>query len=182
LTEEKDNFELCIKPLEEIKRKLVETTLLDPVHATLKYEDLTRAYTIRCAPYLHVRNNFILMTGEKLIPAVSEKNKGMVFDLWFGYHYPGIGDESLKYRRPFQRPPVERLETAENIRNWLATGIPDDPNETVEQMKEDLLQAEKLGISSSDNPVDPGKPSPSIKDPTLVRHTCIFRDLRQGSR
>ena len=106
----------------------------------------------------------------------------MVFDLWFGYHYPGIGDESLKHRRTFQQPPVGRLETAENIRNWLATGIPDDPSETVEQMKEDMQQAEKVGISSSDNPVDPGKLSPSLQDQILIQHTCIVRDLTQGSR
>lgn len=85
----------------------------------------------------------------------------MVFDLWFGYHYSGIGDESWKHKRAFLQPPVGPLETAENIRNWLATGIPDDPNETVEQMKEDMQQAEKLAISTSDNPVDPGKLSPS---------------------
>jgi len=103
----------------------------------------------------------MIKSGEKLIPAVSEKDKGMAFDLWFGYHYPGIGNESLRHRRVLQQPPVGPLEAAENIRSWLATGIPDDPNEIVEQMKEDMQQAEKLAISTYDHPVDPGELSPS---------------------
>jgi hypothetical protein len=147
--------------LPDIKKKLVETTLLDPVYTTWKYEELERACSVRCCPFLHVRSAFMIKIGEKLIPAVPEKNKGVVFDLWIGYHYPGIGDESLRHRRALQQPPVGLLETAENIRSWLATGIPDDPNETVEQMKEDMQQAEKLAISTHDNPVDPGKLSPS---------------------
>jgi hypothetical protein len=104
----------------------------------------------------------LIKSGDKLIPTVSEKEKrekGMIFDLWLGYHYPGIGDGNLKHRRGrrFQLPSVEPLETAEQIRIWLAAGIPDDPNETIEQMKEDIQQAEKFGISSTGNPDEPRK-------------------------
>jgi hypothetical protein len=101
----------------------------------------------------------VIKSGEKLIPAVSGKNKGMVFDLWSGYHYPGMGDESLKHRRAqeSQQPPIGPLETADNIRSWLATGIPNDPNETVKQMEEDMQQAERSGISSFGNSFDQGK-------------------------
>lgn len=86
----------------------------------------------------------------------------MIFDLWLGYHYPGIGDGNLKHRRgrPFQLPSVQPLESAEQIRIWLAAGIPDDPNETIEQMKEDIQQAEKFGISSTGNPDEPRKLPP----------------------
>jgi hypothetical protein len=165
--------------LPEIKKKLVETTLLDPLYAAWKYDELARACTIRCCPFLHVRSTFMIKSGEKLTPAVSEENKGMVFDLWFGYHYPGMGDESLKHRRAFQQPPVGPLETAANIRIWLATGIPDDPNETVEQMKEDMQQAEKLAISSCDSPVDPGKLSPSRQTKSLHKVPVLLEFLRR---
>ncbi len=101
-----------------------------------------------------------------LVPAVPESKIGPIFDPWSGYHYRGIGDESLKLARTkeFRPPPVGPLETADNVRKWLATGIPNDPNEMIEQMKYDTLQAKKLGTSCSDILDEPGKLPPSRQD------------------
>lgn len=162
MTEGEDNFELGVRFFIEIGQKLVQTTLLDPLHASLRFEGLIKACKVRCFPFVHIRNAFLLKSGDKLIPAVPEtdkKKRGVDFDLWLGYHYQGRGGEHLKRigGKQFQLPPLEPLETGEQVRKWLATGIPDDPNEIVEQMREDLRKAAEFGNSSSDNPKDPCK-------------------------
>jgi hypothetical protein len=85
---------------------------------------------------------------------VLEKNKmniGMVFDLWLGYQYPGMGGEHLKRTRAVQLPlpALQPLGASEQVRNWLAAGTPGDPNETIEETGEDMKQAAKFGISGS---------------------------------
>jgi hypothetical protein len=149
---------VSIKLLAEVKKKLVETTLLDRWNSKWQYDQLKKACTIRCCPSVPDRNMFVLKSGHKWVAAVPHKAREAVFELWARYLYTSKGDISLKHiRGDASRPPsVGPLDKAENIRSWLATGTPDDPPENLDQTVEDAPCTQRSETSTFAGPMDTG--------------------------
>jgi hypothetical protein len=129
--EESQNFQLCLKLLRSIKKRLVETTLLDAIdrpggHGIIGYKKLENTLTTRCCVYDNYRCCYTLKNGKKLIPVTKESDKNLPMKLWDGYCYLKRGNESLNNLRdnPLHEsakpklPLVPLLDKTENIKNW----------------------------------------------------------------
>lgn len=148
---------MSIKSFLDIKKKFIETTLLDPLSSKWRYDQLKKAFTVRCCPYEHARNIYVLKTGQKWIPAVPLKAKDAVFDLWVEYMYPCKGEMSLKHCRDEvpRSPAIGPLNKSQIIRTWLTTGSPDNQVENRAQNGEGMPRTERPKFSFA-GPIDTG--------------------------
>lgn len=137
---------MCFVRFPDVKKKLVETTLLEEgAYDNLQeeYHLLKHRLTVRCCPRVYRRETslgqaiFILKEGEKLRPVIKEDEKAIPSLRWASYSYAKKGNwadpKSLEYEdaiKPTGAPEVlTEVLTRSDISNWTQT-LP-DPKEAI---------------------------------------------------
>jgi hypothetical protein len=149
--EERENFQVSLKQIVRIPKKLAQTTLLDPFrnqNCIVQYRKMQKIFTLRCCYFDPDRSTYLLKSSAQLFPLVQEKDKDIELEPWKNYTYPGKGKKppvkvqelSLVDIFDDEIPihPLELKEQKEKVKKWLADDAIPDP---VEQF--DLLELEE---------------------------------------
>lgn len=128
--EETSNAKYVLKYFVDVKMFYFETTLLDNLQVTFSngscdYETLINAVTVRCAPHVPVKSEYVPIKKLNISPIKIEDIPGGVRVFSIAHTYCGKGDPSdnpMQYRPvqiPEHRPALAQQSDTQHIQNAL---------------------------------------------------------------
>ncbi|TAQ83636.1 hypothetical protein B7494_g8040 [Chlorociboria aeruginascens] len=177
-TEENENIQFVIKTFLDVKRRMLQTTLLDPFQMVTAndHELLPSSCTIRCCLFDQLRAQYIPFASGKLVSATNHEDKDLPSQKWKDFTYSAKGtpaddprrrhfpEESIEESTPLKiQPKLEVhqdtfVEVKHGIKQW-AKAIPLDPAETDRQFVEDSARSAGVSLEKSQTPPRNVKPA-----------------------
>lgn len=148
----------------EVKKRLVETTLLDPIRrpggdqVDTTWMLIAKTLTARCCAFNPKNGSFNLRSGKKLLPVTKEEDISLSMKLWDGYQYPKKGDETLNLVKDdaldvgvggsgvrLGSPAVSLVDKTEDIKKWRKELL--NATETSQQFSDETGHTPARGIA-----------------------------------
>ncbi|KAI9746125.1 MAG: hypothetical protein M1818_000806 [Claussenomyces sp. TS43310] len=180
-TEDIDNFELCAVSYRDMKKKMVDTTLLDLTKNLDKqridensryrkevkdrYAKMGNDYTLRGCRWHDLPSIYVLQKPGKLLPAVTGDKKGIVSPIWRNFQYQGKGSEDSN---PVRNLPLGAIEDVSESETRVDREMIEDWAQGLPNVNELLRDSTKAGMPSL---------PPDIKQASLIEMRSIPRDV-----